>query len=32
LCLRKSNEITPDYGLTETPVKPVVTQISKVIV
>lgn len=30
--LRKSNEITSDYGFTETPVKPVVTQISKVII
>ncbi|KYM97316.1 hypothetical protein ALC62_12049 [Cyphomyrmex costatus] len=30
--LRKSNEITSDYGFTETSVKPVVTQISKVIV
>ncbi|XP_071634211.1 uncharacterized protein [Temnothorax longispinosus] len=29
--LRKSNEITSDYGFTETPVKSVVTQIAKVI-
>ncbi|KAL6264040.1 hypothetical protein P5V15_004121 [Pogonomyrmex californicus] len=29
--LRKSNEITPDYGFTETPAKSIVTQISKVI-
>ncbi|KAL0115525.1 hypothetical protein PUN28_010803 [Cardiocondyla obscurior] len=29
--LRKSNEITSDYGFTETPGKPVVTQVSKVI-
>ncbi|XP_012523059.2 uncharacterized protein LOC105828999 [Monomorium pharaonis] len=30
--LRKSNEITSDYGFTETPIKPVITQISKVTV
>lgn len=30
--LRKSNEITSDYGFTETPVKAVVTQVAKVTV